>query len=102
MASSFLAPALALLASLAAAEDARIKSEDSLPDWVPDVALGMTLSTAGGDDYPYQYFVVPLTTTAEDDHAASPSVCFHVPGESAAQGTKMAMLSSSAALRRPV
>ena len=77
MASSILIPALALFASLTAAEDASIRSEDSIPDWASDVALGMTLSTVGGEDYAYQFFVVPLTTTGEDDQAqASPSVCF--------------------------
>lgn len=78
MASSFLIPALVLFTSLAAAEDARIRSEDTIPDWVSDVALGMTLSTVGGDDYPYQYFVVPLTSAAEDSQADDQNVCFHV------------------------
>lgn len=78
MASSFLVPALALFASLAATEDARIRSEDTLPEWAGDVALGMTLSTIGGEDYAYQYFVVPLTTAAEDDQAGSPDVRSHI------------------------
>ena len=82
MAPSFSIRALALPASVATAEDASIRSEESLPDWISDVALGMTLSTIGGEDYPYQYYVVPLTTTAEDDQTASPSVCLHVPEES--------------------
>lgn len=74
MASSFLLPALALVASFAAAEDAKITAEDSVPDWVSDVALGMSLSTMQGQDDPYQYFVVPLTV-GDGDEAQSPSVC---------------------------
>lgn len=74
MASAFLISAVALLASFTAAEDARIRSEDSIPDWASGVALGMTFSTDGGDDAPYQYFVVPLTTTADDDQSGSQSV----------------------------
>lgn len=70
----FLLSALALVASFAAAEDAKITAEDSAPDWVSDVALGMSLSTMHGQDDPYQYFVVPLTM-GDGDRMQSPSVC---------------------------
>lgn len=70
---SFLLQALALVASFAAAEDAKIAAEDSVPDWVSDVALGMSLSTMHGQNDPYQYFVVPLTID-DGDAAQSPSV----------------------------
>ncbi|SPO03427.1 uncharacterized protein DNG_06110 [Cephalotrichum gorgonifer] len=63
---------MALLASFATAEDAKIQSGDSIPDWASDMALGMTLSTNGGEE-PYQYFVVPLTATTGIDQSVSPS-----------------------------
>lgn len=71
---SFLLSALALVASFAAAEDAKITAESSAPEWVSDVALGMSLSTMHGQDDPYQYFVVPLTM-GDGDRMQSPSVC---------------------------
>jgi len=86
MASTLILSALALTSlPFAAAEDARIKSEVDVPDWVSNSAMVMRLSTFGGGELtPYQYTVVPLTATrglnkTDDERGVCFSITHHCP-----------------------
>ena len=78
MASRILLSALALVAPFVMADDAKIRSETDVPDWVSDSAMVMRLSTfGGGEPTPYHYTVVPLTATTglnqtDDDRGVCP------------------------------